>query len=179
FYTRHTRITSWRLTGAVALMSAVLLFSFLFARFGNEKMDYMTTGDVNALGRLYATANPGALLVGLTSDMPWKYKDFEQYHYATVLDLDEAQQARVFAQHDLGAILRLMHGRGGAPSYLVITRSQEAQLQLFYGVSAGQIQRLDGALVHSSKLRMIYNDGTDRIFVPRAQGTTGRNRTID
>lgn len=179
FYTRHTRITSWRLTGAVALMSAVLLFSFLFARFGNEKMDYMTTGDVNALGHLYATAKPGALLVGLTSDMPWKYKDFEQYHYATVLDLDGTQQARVFAQHDLGAILRLMHGRGGAPSYLVITRSQEAQLQLFYGVSAGQIQRLDGALVHSSKLRMIYNDGTARIFVPRAQGTTGRNRTID
>ncbi len=178
FYTRHARITSWRLTGAVALMSAVLLFSFLFARFGNEKMDYMTTGDVNALGRLYATAKPGALLVGLTSDMPWKYKDFEQYHYATVLDLDGTQQARVFAQHDLGALLRLMHGRGGAPSYLVITRSQEAQLQLFYGVSAGQIQRLDGALVHSSKLRMIYNDGTARIFVPRAQGTTERNRTI-
>jgi len=178
FYTRHARLTSWRLTGAVALMSAVLLVSFLFARFGNEKMDYMTTGDVNALGRLYATAKPGALLVGLTSDMPWKYKDFERYHYATVLDLDGTQQARVFEQHDLSAILHLMHGRGGVPPYLVITRSQEAQLQLFYGLSAGQIQRLDGALVHSSKLRMIYNDGTARIFVPRAQGTTERNRTI-
>lgn len=159
-------LMSWR-TGAVGLASLFLLTGFTFARYGNERMDYMTNRDVQAVHQLYHVAPLGSLLVGLSNDIPWKYKDFELYHYATIDDLAPAQRARVYEQHDITPVLGVMRSLKSHPVYLIVTRSERAQMTLFYGMSAAQMRQLQQAVSQSPALRLIYDNGDAQIYALR------------
>src|SRR5919199_97054 len=64
-----TQRMSWH-AAAVGALSAMLLGGFLFARYGNERMDYITHREVQAIHHLYAIAPPGSVLVGLMPNIP-------------------------------------------------------------------------------------------------------------
>ena len=60
---------------------------FLFARYGNEKINHFTADDVAGVEHLYALAQPGATLVAGSGNLPWKYRDYEHHRYRTVVKM--------------------------------------------------------------------------------------------
>jgi hypothetical protein len=148
---------SWRRAVAVGLTSLVLLGSFPFARYGNERMDYFTAQEVEAVEHLYRVAAPGSLLLAHNWNLPWRYRDYERYAYIPLEDY--------LAFNDSDGALRLMEDEAYPNSYLILTRSQQVYYELYYGLPASSWQRLERGLLASPKLRLIFSNDDSKIFV--------------
>src|SRR6266487_1284236 len=64
FYITSASGRSRKMTVAVTGVSLILLGGFLFTRYGNERMDYMTYAEVDSAHYLYSIAPPNSLLIG-------------------------------------------------------------------------------------------------------------------
>jgi multisubunit Na+/H+ antiporter MnhG subunit len=112
-------------TGMATLGACVIALGFLIARYGNERLDLMTSREIQALEVLYQTAPVGSYLVATTADLPWKFEKVEQYQYifpetVTVADVEKLMRDPKYDQ-----------------SYLILTKSQGAWEEVFVGMPAG------------------------------------------
>jgi hypothetical protein len=72
---------------AIALLSLLMLCGFLLIRYGNERGDYITSGELSTVQRLYSIAPRGSVLATI-GQPPWKYRDFEMYAYRALAPED-------------------------------------------------------------------------------------------
>ena len=112
----------------VGLVSAALLAGFLFARYGNERMDYMTAAEFEAVDYLYEVAEPGALWLSAASNLPWRYQQIETYTYAPL-------SAEVI--DDVDRFAELMAEPRYPAAYLILSRGQKAYAELYAGWPPG------------------------------------------
>jgi hypothetical protein len=114
----------------IGVVSLGLLAGFLFSRYGNERMDYVTPQEEAVVQRLYEVAPPGTLLAAASPDLPWKFRDYEKYRYTVVT-------AEVLTGNPGGIATALREGMRGDMNhaYLVLTRGQAAHLGMFYALS--------------------------------------------
>jgi hypothetical protein len=157
-----TGATSWRTAAAIGLAGITLLSGFMFSRYGNERIDYFTAGELGAVQRLYAIAPPGSLLLAATADLPWKFQDYARYEYRTVPNLPNSGGG------DLAKpVLTIMrqHRRPGA--YLIITRSQRADVEVRNTLPPGSLFRLENTLQRSPAVELVYANQDARIYTLR------------
>ena len=158
------RATTW----AVGLLSAALLGGFLFARYGNERVDYFTPQEVKAVDRLYDTAKPGSLLLAGSVNFPWKFRDYEKFDYEVLTDLSGwrlMETPRPNTEAVLRSVGHLMETRAEKGAYLIITRSQKEGVDA-YGISRpGSLDRFERAVTASPRFKLIYANKDARIFV--------------
>ncbi|MBE1562732.1 hypothetical protein [Nonomuraea africana] len=153
FDPRTTRMISIVLAACVAL---TLSMAFLIARYGNEKFERVTTGEVAAMRYVYEHDKPSARVLYLvpkigpetTPILPWGEKDFEK--------VDFTQQALVHKDPaditDAVATLRASERN----TFLAVTRGQAAYLQLNEGFPADWYDRFVAALDKSKEIRKVY-----------------------
>lgn len=157
----------WR-QGTVVTGIAVLLVSFFgFARYGNERMDYFTPQEIAGVQRLYALAPPGSLLIGISYNLPWEYKRYEQYRYLAPFRnvygvLRDAQLAR-------RTFLELLDGTKYPRAFLIVTRSEQAEANLFGGLPPNTLTRIQRLLAGSPGIRLVYRNRDVAVY----QGTRG------
>lgn len=158
---------SWSRGGITLAASLLLLGAFLVARFGNERIDYITPSEFAGVRHLYDSAPPGSLLVA-TGYVPWQFRDFEKYRYGV---LDETTIARL----DVAGVQRIM--RSGGPrvqSYFLYTRSANAEIDMFQGtprqppglVGTGSLDRLVAKMLSSGKFKLQFQNSDCKILVP-------------
>jgi hypothetical protein len=165
-YPRPTSGKFWGQPVVVGVTSLLLLCGFLFARYGNERMDYIASSDVSAVQHLYTIAKPRSVLLALSSNLPWQSQDIEQYTYATITVLHPSPAEHQLEQGDISGVLRKMqYSYGSRPVYLIITHSQKAALELFNGFPPDLVSHLQHQLVTSKSLRVIYDNGDAQILV--------------
>jgi O-antigen/teichoic acid export membrane protein len=168
--TLHVRMSA--ATGAVLLVFAGL---FLFARYGNERIDYFTRGETTAVQRLYELAKPGSVLVAGTGDLPWKYTQYQDHHYRTVIEMPH-WSARAPVTVNWRPLLRdVRDALHSAPrrSYLIIARSEEKEVdQLGYG-RPGSLARFTNAVAASPLFRVVYRNADATIFTLTPAATGG------
>ncbi len=145
-----------RMAVMAGLVSLGLLAGFLLVRYGNEKMDYISADEFEAVATLYETAEPGALLAASSYNLPWKYRDYERFSYLTLKD--EALLGGADAM--IGALRQ----RQKPASYLILTRSQGAYLELFYNFSPADWQHLQDSLIDSGQFAVIH-DSPDALIL--------------
>ena len=157
-----------RQTIAVGALCVALLGGFMFARYGNERMDYVTEEEAAGLRELYRIAPPGARLVTPSPNLPWQFQNYEQYQYSPRLG--------EFLIGDMAALKELMVVPGRS-SYLIITRSQKAHGELFRGAAPGWGDELEQALLRSPDFKQVFENRDCRIFVlaNAASGASSRN----
>jgi hypothetical protein len=143
----------------------VLAAGFLVTRYGNERMDSFTAKEIAGLRYLYQIAPPGALLVAASPNVPWLFQDGELYHYRTMSRLQPMPPRDALTPAHVKAVVGTMSVLGPRPSYLVVTRSQKAALELFSHVSTSSVDAWERALVTSGRLRLIYDNGDAQIFI--------------
>lgn len=155
----------WRTVGGTMLASAALLCGFLFARYGNERMDYFTAGEVEAVRHVYTEAQAGTRLVTGAWNLPWKYEAYDKYVYT------EQVPPEILETTDVAALVQLLTSDDYPATYFIVTRSQIAAVDLFSGLPADALGRLERALKASDKVKVVYSNPDATIFT-LATGTT-------
>jgi hypothetical protein len=172
FFTLTTENLLSRFKGARAALvlftCLVLLGGFLFARYGNERADYVTYNESQAVAYLYSVAPPHSLLLQGWTGTPWRYKDQEMYDYFPLYP--GYGDAAVIRARFIGGIVDRASSSKYPAAYVILTRSQMAQAQLFYGVPPSALRGVEQALLESGKFVLVYrNPDADILMYARLQ----------
>jgi hypothetical protein len=155
---------SWRAAGAIGLAVVVLLGGFLFARYGNERIEHFTAEELVAVRHLYQIAPPGSLLLAATPDLPWKFQDYASYEYRTVASLKSSTSGNGDLVKPVLGIMR-QHQRPGA--YFIITRSHRADAEARGILPPESLDRLEQALRRSPTMQLVYANQDAQIYALR------------
>ncbi len=173
FFPTHARDASGWTTLCVIAVACSLVAGFFVTRYGNERMENFSRQELAAVEFLYATAPAGALLIGGSFNAPWRHEGYELYRYGSV--------EKAILQDDRARVENFMRARGERPAFLILTRSQQAHLELFRGLSPGAWTEFEHALVVSGRFKLIFENEDAKIFqlndptfAPRAPGYIGR-----
>jgi O-antigen/teichoic acid export membrane protein len=153
---------------AAAVGGVLLVFAglFLFARYGNERMDHFTRSETTAVRHLYALAKPGSTLVAGTGDLPWKYTEYEDHIYRFVTYMPHWSATARVTHHPWAVLedIREAMISSRKRSYLIIGRSEEYQVnQLGYG-RPSSLTRLAEAVADSPFFKVVYRNPDATIF---------------
>ncbi|GAA1715693.1 hypothetical protein GCM10009734_18840 [Nonomuraea bangladeshensis] len=154
-----------KLSVVLAACFAVLFaFAFLMARYGNEKFERVTTGEVEALHHVYANDKPSARVLYLvpklgpevTPTMPWGERDVEivSFNVQALVHKDPTQIA--------DAVKALQEQPRN--SYLMVSRGQVSYLQLNEGYPADWGERFRAALDASPDLKRVYSNADAALY---------------
>jgi hypothetical protein len=156
-----------------SLFAVAIIAGFLLARYGNERMDYFTKGEVDAVERLYAVAPPGSSLFALEGNLPWKFKGYTAYRYDRVVPSLEWRRISSHPRLATRGLADLL-GAKPHPAFLIITRSQAAAAELGEGVKTRVVTRFEQAIVASPRFRTIYRNRDAAVFMLVRQGASRR-----
>jgi hypothetical protein len=139
---------------ALTVVSLLLVAGFSLGNYGKEAMNYFTPGEVAAARWLYRTAPDGALVVALNSDFPWAFTHYQSYRY-TFLDapVSLGGQAR---RAPVRTLTGLMSGGTIPAAYLILTRSQYAEISLTGEWAPGSFAHLARQLLASQRFHVVY-----------------------
>jgi hypothetical protein len=144
--------------GVVLGVTLALLGGFLVTRYGNERMDWFSPDEVAAVDRLDALAPPGATLVAWSASLPWQERHYAEHRYRTVTGSDDwarMSQMAPGSPAQLAAVERYMRAQKGG-AYLVLTRSQAAEVDLTGLGPRGSVRQVDAGLRRSPAFRALY-----------------------
>jgi len=162
----------------VLLTCLVLLGGFLFARYGNERADYVTYNESQAVAYLYSIAPPHSLLLQGWTGTPWRYKDLEKYDYFPLYP--GYGDAAALRARFIGGIVNRASSSKYPAAYVIFTRSQMAQAQMFYGVPPSALRGVEQALLQSGKFVLVYSNADTDILVyvrPQHANTPASNQS--
>jgi hypothetical protein len=157
-------------TGLVLAGTLLLLGAFMLARYGNEEMDWLSRSEVVAVDRLHHLAPAGSTLVAWAPSLPWKSHDYALYHYRVVTEDPEWARLDALRPGGRAQVEELVDYLRGQETraYLVITRSQKAQVDLTGLGPRGSLQRIERALRGSRQLRLLYANRDASVFTLRS-----------
>ncbi|MGH2809666.1 MAG: hypothetical protein ACRDIA_02160, partial [Actinomycetota bacterium] len=162
--TESRRWVAGALAGATTM---TLLPGFLLSRYGNEVMNQFTSQEVAAVGRLYRLAPKGSMLVAATEALPWKYRDYGEYRYRDMTDLDLPPESRP-TEELAHALRREAEGRRIFVIFTRSTRENAALLGVPYPGSKqagpGWVSRMEGRLKNSPAARTVFSNRDATIF---------------
>ncbi len=161
FYAKSANRTSLWMTAAIAGISIVLLGGFLFTRYGNERMDYMTHAEVDGVSYLYNIAQPNSIFIEGWDGTPWQFRDYEKYNTYSMIDT----LSNAVATKDVNAIVSFIEGKKHSKAYLIFTRSQKATADATSGLPPGTLDRLETALLASGRFKLVYSNPDAQIMV--------------
>ncbi len=165
FYPEASGYNPWQPIVGVVAVTLLLGAGFLFARYGNERMDYYTPAEVAAVDAVYDMATPGSLFVTSSDNLPWKHRDLELHRYRTATP---ATQRR-----DTDRIIEIMTERQYAEAYYISTRAQYAYSELFLGEPPGTWAAFVQMLLKTGRFEQVYQneDATVLRFLSESKAT--------
>ncbi len=144
---------------ALGAVSILLLVGFLFTRYGNERMDYITNAELAGVSHLYNIAPKGSLLISAWEGTPWEFQNYEQYNQSILIeDLPKA-----VLTSNASMIVQFIDSFQPPKAYLIITRSQRASAQAT-GAPPGILDQLERALLKSGKFVRVFRNSDAEIF---------------
>jgi hypothetical protein len=158
------------------LVGALLVAVFPLTRYGNERMDWYTPEEVAGVEAMYALAPVGSVLTSVTGGLPWRSTGYADYDYRLLVDgyavesdPDPGRQGTIdMAAPDLSLLAAQVESRMAARtaqrSFLVVSRSQGAELDLMGPFPTGAQDRLLVALRTSAVFRPVYTNENVAVF---------------
>ena len=161
FFPEHTGGQSRLARLAVPALLLALVPGFVAGYYGKEQGNYFSRNEVDASRFVFGIAPRGSLIIGETSDFPWAFMNFEFYDYERFGQLPPDERRAIIS--DPVAQFRHLMAPGNCNSchhhaYLVITRSQIADVEMTGSIPRGGVARVERALVASPYFRVIYRN---------------------
>jgi len=141
---------SWRYTALIGVISVVLISVFWFTRYGNERMEYFSPEEVEAVEYAYTHMEEGSLLATVTTNLAYKSKNYELYRYTKLEDQ--------IVYKDMVAILNTVYNPRFKASYFLLTRSQKAYIEMFYGNDAVDWDAFFAVLLAAPDSSVVYQN---------------------
>ncbi|WP_344488960.1 hypothetical protein [Nonomuraea monospora] len=147
-----------------ACFAVVFAFAFLLARYGNEKFERVTTGEVAALHYIYDHDEPSARVLYLvpkigpevTPTLPWGERDVEKVSF-NLQALVHKDPSKV-----TDAVQALKEASRN--SYLMVSRGQVSYLQLNEGYPKDWGERFRAALDKSPDLKRVFSNDDAALY---------------
>lgn len=188
FYPKETNETEWFKIGSGVMISCVLLSGFLFAYYGKERMYHFTENEVAAAEYLNNIAPAGSLIMDVSPNWPKQFSDYEKFRYNTITDYSRSDRLQILKDpssslaalmDDTYAAASKKEAQAGfsippgtasmdkddyPASYFIITRSQEADMQMTGRLPYNAVANLEQSLLKSSNFKLIYSNPDAAIF---------------
>lgn len=163
----HTASGSWRISGVTSLVTLALLGCFLFARFGNEREDFVTHEEIAAVQYLYRVAPLGSILIEGWNGAPWEYEYIDEYQYYSMWgqleDYQHVDTATVRAEY-VEAALAFATRKGNGHAYIFFSHNQKAFATLQSGLPPGLLDEMEQRLLDSHQFILIYHNSQAQIL---------------
>jgi hypothetical protein len=144
----------------VGVASVVLLGGFLFTRYGNERMDYITNAELAGVRHLYSIAPKGSMLIAGWDGTPWQFQDIEQYDTEVLGD----NLLNAIVTKNVGAVVQFIENARPPRAYLIFTRSQKATARID-GLPPGTLDQFEHTLLTSREFALVYSNIDAQIFL--------------
>jgi hypothetical protein len=148
---------------ATILVSGALLAGLLVAYYGKERQNYFPQVEVNAARMLYGGAPAGSLLVSGVNDYPWAFENYERYSYLALADLRPPDRRRAIAD-PATTIAAIAQQTRAACTYVIITSSEQAAVDMSGVMPRGSLARIEHRLVNSGRYRLVLHNSSATIF---------------
>jgi len=153
-------------------LTAALLIGFLFAYYGKDRQYYFTPDEVAAAQYLYSSAPPNSLLVEGTRNYPTQFLNYENFTYVPIEREPRSSWQKVVAD-PVKVLSSWLRNNRYAATYLLITRSQKAEIDALGPLPPGSLEAIEQALLNSPEFRIVYRNADAVIFTAvAAKGST-------
>ncbi len=165
FFRAPARGRSLLMTVVSMAMCLFLLGGFLFTRYGNESMDYMTTPEVTGVRHLYDIAPAGSILIAGWAGTPWQFENYEEYTTYSLADnlpnavlLDNSSMV-------LNFITTNEQYTAKNKVYMIFTRSERRTVDATTGLPVGGLDRLEKSLLSTGQFQLVYQNQDAQILL--------------
>lgn len=152
-YTR-TRLLPWR-TISIVIANILLLSSFFFTRYGDERVDYISSGEWNAVQYLYQIAPTNSLILAAWDYCPLYFKDYAKYNIR-FLDSDYSEAVTSANANEIIDEINYQNQRSPLHSYIIISQEEQIYATSYNGLPGNTLQRLELSLLQSKKFKLVY-----------------------
>lgn len=157
-----------RATLITAVLTAVLLPGFLLGYYGKERENYFTPAEVAASSWVSEHARPGSLLVEGSRNYPAQFKNYENFTYVPI-DREPQESWSAIVANPTGVLSEWLSDPRYAEGYVLITRSQEIEVDAHGPMPAGSLQSIESALRRSPEFSVAIDTGDATVFVLRSR----------
>ncbi len=150
---------------SAAALAAVLLAltpGFMLAKYGNESFERVTALELEAIDVAYDVAPQGSMIAGITTYMPWRYRDVADHTYAGLLDVGLDDEAK----------LRELIETIPTEIVLVVTRGGIAFAHENANTTPEQIDAVLARLESQAGFKEVYANPDGAVYVRPAPGST-------
>lgn len=154
--------TRLAVTGAV--LTAILLPTFLLGYYGKDAQNYFTPAEVKAASWLYENAQPNAVIVEGSRNYPQRFRNYEKLNLLSIANEPKDSRDRVLADPAGRLSNWIAAGPSHKPGYVLITRSQKVANDLIGPMPVGSLERIEQALRASPRFRVALNTGDAVVF---------------
>lgn len=161
---------SWRALLVTILLSSGFLLGFGYAHYGKDRQYHFSKEEVTVARYLYEMAPPGSLLIEGARNYPSQFRNYEHFVYVAI-DREPRESRQSIAENPVAHLYRWMDNHDYTKSYLLITRSQKAEVQSTGSMPPGSLDTIEKALLDSSQFELIYGNDDAKLFVLRDHET--------
>jgi ribosomal protein L40E len=160
--TRIRRANVW-LCSALLCIILVLQGGFLFTRYGNEDMDYVTVEELTALRYMYSLAPTNSIFISVWDGTPWQFEGYERYNLITLNEDLPDTYTSPLASNQVNYVLNYISKNQTPAVYLIVTRTQRVT-SAGTGLAAGDLDRFEQAMIASGHFVEIYHNRDAELY---------------
>jgi hypothetical protein len=166
-----TRATARERAGAIFAVAACgLLAAFVVAHYGKERQYYFSPEEIAAARYVYTHAPRGALLIEGSRNYPGQFANYESFDYVPLSREPRSSQVRVITR-PAAVLSEWMAKRAHSAAFLIITRSQKAEVEELGVMPPGSLDRIERALSASPRFEAVFRNRDAVVFAPAHRGT--------
>ena len=154
--------------GALAGTSLVLIACFALAHFGKDLQYHFTKEEIAASTFLANNAVEPTLLVEGSGNDPGRFLNYERFVYVPIA-LEPLDDIRALADDPAGRLSEWLAEPSYKRAYVLITRSQKADLASGGPVSANTLDRIETSLRESPEFSIVFENRDAVIFTLAAR----------
>lgn len=181
FTQSHAVRLNRRVTLGLAVTGAIMLAAFPITKYGNERKDWYSLDELAAVRTVERIAPPSSVIAAASNALPWRSQLYAVNDYrvltGTEVSPSEISTARSLPNDDvsidlgntdaklvLDQVKSRMQREPGQKAYLILTRAQEATLDMFSPWAAGSVTRLGQILRTSPEFTVILESPDATVF---------------
>ena len=161
-----TPFSGYKFKTAVAIFAVSLIFlcAFLFAYLGKERQYHFSKYEVEASEFLYEEAPYGSILIEGSKNYPGQFKNYENFFYVP-LSREKWEEQMKFIEDPETVFQRWMSNDEFTGAYLIITRSQKAEVEMIGAMPPNGLDIIEDKLNQSPLFDVFYQNEDVSIFI--------------
>jgi hypothetical protein len=154
------RKTSPWMTTTIITFNLILLVGFLFTRYGDERVNYKSYNELNAIQYLYETAPANSFFLVAWNNVPLPFENFEKYDIKSLT----YSFTNAVINTNAGEVIKFIKSEHKPKSYVIFTQGEQAEATAWDGMPPDILHRLEAAVLQSGEFKLIYSNTDAQIL---------------